>query len=77
MPTGPIRKLVTERGFGFIKADGNEQDVFFHHLCVTNRQFDELADGQLVDYEIEEQGPKKGPRASVVRPIWREKRNAA
>lgn len=69
MPTGKIKKLVTEKGFGFITSpDG--VDVFFHHSIVADRQFESLIEGQEVEYTIEQNaGPKgKGPRASSVTP---------
>jgi cold shock protein len=69
MPQGTIKKLVADKGFGFIQtADGN--DVFFHHSAVADRQFDNLTEGQRVEYSVDNSGgPKgKGPRASSVTP---------
>lgn len=65
---GKIKKLVMEKGFGFIQGN-DKKDIFFHHSCVDEKQFDELAEGQLVDYTIDENGSaEKGPRAASVRP---------
>ncbi|MAV36184.1 MAG: cold-shock protein [Planctomycetaceae bacterium] len=64
MPQGTIKKLVTERGFGFIAGDSGE--IFFHHSALIDTTFEELQEGQTVDYE-EGSGPK-GPRAENVRP---------
>jgi CspA family cold shock protein len=77
MRTGIIKKIVSEKGFGFIKVDGNHPDVFFHHSSVSNHQFDELMEGQRVEFQLDEQGAVKGPRASVVRPVSHEQRAAA
>lgn len=63
MPHGTIKKIVTEKGFGFI--GGDRGDVFFHHSAVENGEFETLQIGQAVTYE-EGQGPK-GPRAENVR----------
>ena len=63
MPQGTIKKLVTERGFGFIAGDSGE--IFFHHSAVAGSTFEEMAEGQSVEYE-EGRGPK-GPRAENVR----------
>ena len=63
MPQGTIRKLVMDRGFGFIQ--GAKGDLFFHHSQVEESKFEELQVGQTVDYE-EGRGPK-GPRAENVR----------
>ena len=50
MATGTIKKIVGDRGFGFIQeADGKE--VFFHRSAVTGGTFDQLREGQSVTYE--------------------------
>lgn len=63
MPVGTIKKL-TDRGFGFITTDSGE--LFFHMSALQDTTFDELHEGQSVEY-TEGQGPK-GPRAETVRP---------
>ncbi len=63
MPNGKIKKLVADRGFGFIES--GKGDLFFHHSEVTGVTFEELHEGQTVEYE-EGEGPK-GPRAESVR----------
>jgi len=64
MPQGKIKRLVSDRGFGFI--DGSEgDDLFFHHSSVAGVTFDDLKEGQEVDYELG-QGPK-GVRAENVK----------
>lgn len=63
MPQGTIKKLVSEKGFGFIAGDRGE--LFFHHTEVQGVSFDELREGQQVEY-TEGKGPK-GPRANQVR----------
>ncbi len=63
MPTGTIKKLVAERGFGFIAAE-NGQEYFFHRSG-TEGDFDSLAGGEKVTFEIE--ASPKGPRAKSVR----------
>ena len=50
MATGTIKKLVGDRGFGFIQqTDGT--DLFFHRSAVTGGRFDDLNEGQTVSYE--------------------------
>ena len=66
MPQGVIKRIVSDRGFGFISSGGRE-DVFFHHSSVQDGKFDELQEGQTVDYEVSDDDRKgKGPRASSV-----------
>ncbi len=64
MPQGKIKKLVPDRGFGFI--EGERGDLFFHASEVPEGVFDTLSEGQVVDYE-EGRGPK-GPCATGVKP---------
>jgi len=65
MPQGKIKKLVTDRGFGFIEGDRGE--LFFHHSEVSGVTFEELREGQQVEYQIG-QG-RKGPCATSVRVV--------
>jgi CspA family cold shock protein len=65
MPTGTIKKLVSDRGFGFIAAeDGRE--YFFHRTGLDSSvNFDSLAGGERVSFEIEPS--QKGPRANRIK----------
>ena len=61
---GTIKRLVSDKGFGFIAAsDGTE--YFFHNSACSGVRFAELREGQNVTFE-KGQGPK-GPRAENVR----------
>ena len=70
MLQGKVKKIVSDKGFGFIESP-NSQDVFFHHSTVADGGFDNLAQGQRVEYELDGNGGRggKGPRASSVKPI--------
>ena len=63
MPEGTIKKLVSERGFGFVEGDRGE--LFFHHSELQGVTLEELQEGQTLEYEVG-QG-KKGPCATNVR----------
>ena len=63
MPQGKIKRLVSDRGFGFV--EGERGDIFFHHSDVVGVSFDDLREGQVLEYEVGS-GPK-GPRAANVR----------
>ena len=43
MAAGTIKKLVNDKGFGFIQM-GDGGDIFFHHSTVQNAQFDTLTE---------------------------------
>ena len=57
---GKIKKLMRDRGFGFISGQ-NGQEVFFHRSNVFQTNFDNLREGQQVEFEL--QSAEKGPRA--------------
>lgn len=61
---GTIKRLVSDKGFGFVQAeDGTE--YFFHQSACTDVRFDDLREGQALTFE-KGQGPK-GPRAENIR----------
>jgi CspA family cold shock protein len=63
MQTGVIARL-TDKGFGFIKRDGQEKDLFFHANELVGLRFDELREGDTVTFEVAES--PKGPNAVKV-----------
>lgn len=69
MTTGQIKSLVRDRGFGFIQAAGASEDLFFHSTSVTGGTFDELKEGQSVEFDTEAdpRNPRRS-RAANVRP---------
>jgi CspA family cold shock protein len=65
MPNGTIKRLVRDRGFGFIRDDGG-QEFFFHRSAVRDVAFEQLNEGQRVSFD--EEPSAKGPRANNIRP---------
>ena len=70
-PTGPksrgrIKKMVRDRGFGFIRGEDGKE-VFFHRSGMAGADYDNAAEGDTVEYVIQE-GPR-GARAEHVRTI--------
>ena len=64
MATGTIKKVVADRGFGFITAD-DTKDYFFHRNALdSSLDFDRLNGGEKVTFEVE--ASPRGPRASKV-----------
>lgn len=63
--TGKIRRLVTDKGFGFI-SDEDGKEYFFHKSgCFEN--WNEIFEGDRVSFDVEESD--KGPRAKNVRTV--------
>jgi CspA family cold shock protein len=70
MAQGTIKKIVRDRGFGFISPKDRGNDIFFHLSSVQGMQFETLEEGQSVEFEIEASGDRgKGPRATSVRVV--------
>ena len=61
---GRIKKMVRDRGFGFIRGDDGKE-VFFHRSGLSGGDYDSLSEGDAVEYVIQE-GPR-GARAEFVR----------
>lgn len=59
MQTGTIARL--NNGYGFITQEGQDKDLFFHANELQGVNFDDLQEGQKVQFEVGE-GPK-GPNA--------------
>jgi cold shock protein len=64
MATGTIKKVVSDRGFGFIAAEDGK-DYFFHRDGLdSSLDFDRLSGGEKVTFEVE--ASPRGPRATKV-----------
>jgi CspA family cold shock protein len=63
MPQGKIKKVISDKGFGFISGERGE--LFFHQSSLEGTTIEALQIGQTVTYE-EVCGPK-GPRAEKVK----------
>ena len=61
---GKIKKMVRDRGFGFIRGDDGKE-VFFHRSGLNAAEYDGLSEGDIVEYVVQE-GPR-GARAENVR----------
>ena len=62
MATGTVKWFNPRKGFGFIAPDGGENDVFVHISAVQSSGLDQLAEGQKVEFTLEEQ--KNGKSAA-------------
>ena len=64
MHKGKIKRLIRDKGFGFISVlDG--RDIFFHQNSVLDTNFADLKEGQEVECDVEKSD--RGPRAVNVR----------
>jgi CspA family cold shock protein len=56
MQKGTIKKVM-DKGFGFIGVEGQDKDLFFHMNELQNVDFDNLQEGDTVEFESQD-GPK-------------------
>ncbi|MBP7983700.1 MAG: cold shock domain-containing protein CspD [Chromatiaceae bacterium] len=57
MMTGTVKWFNNAKGYGFVKADEKEDDVFVHFSAIDMDGYRTLKEGQKVQFEIT-QGPK-------------------
>ncbi|UCC95213.1 MAG: cold shock domain-containing protein [Candidatus Omnitrophota bacterium] len=63
---GKIKKLIRDRGFGFIETEDGKE-IFFHRSALEGVGFEALEEGGSVEFDTE-RGPK-GMRAANVKAI--------
>jgi CspA family cold shock protein len=51
MAKGTIRRLIVDRGYGFIKTE-EDQDLFFHRNDLQGVAYESLQEGQEVEFEV-------------------------
>lgn len=64
--TGSVKWFNDQKGYGFIARDEGGGDIFVHHSAIQMQGYRSLAEGQRVEFTIEE-GPKGLAAANVVR----------
>jgi CspA family cold shock protein len=67
MARGTIKWFSDQKGYGFITPEGGKKDVFVHFSAIQGDGFKSLAEGQLVEFEVQN-GPK-GEQATNVRKV--------
>ena len=66
MPVGTIKKAMTNKGYGFIETDYQEGDLFFHKSNLEGLDFNDLAEGTAVEFEVAE--GRRGAEAVNIKP---------
>ena len=68
MAIGTVKWFNATKGFGFIRPEEGE-DVFVHFSAIQTSGYRELAEGQRVEFDVENDPRGKGPRAANVKLI--------
>ena len=63
MAKGTIKRLIADRGFGFIKTE-EEKELFFHRNDLEEVEYNSLTEGQQVEFDI---GKGRDGRPQAVR----------
>ena len=58
MEQGKVKWFDTAKGYGFIQADDNSQDVFVHHSEIVSAGYKKLSVGQIIHYDIQTRNDK-------------------
>jgi len=64
---GKVKWYQDHRGFGFIRAEGIQEDIFVHHSAIHLEGYRALFPGQTVEFEI--MSDRKGLKAVNVRVV--------
>ena len=64
MPTGNVKWFDEKKGYGFIKKDEDDEDIFVHFSEIKEEGFKTLKEGEQVEFEIREN--EKGQYAAEV-----------
>ena len=59
MNTGTVKFFSNQRGYGFISPDNGGNDVFVHVSALQRAGMSDLAEGQKVSYDTEQEYPQR------------------
>jgi cold shock protein len=63
---GTIKRIVRDKGFGFIVPDDGSDEVFFHRSRLSPKvYFEDLREGERVQFDV--RPGEKGPQAFNLR----------
>lgn len=63
MARGKVKKVIIDKGYGFIKPDDGGGDIFFHYSVLEGVDIEDLVPGQSVTFDVAPGQDGKGPRA--------------
>jgi len=66
LPEGNVKWFNDAKGYGFIRQEGDNRDVFVHYSAISGEGFKSLKEGEKVNFEVV-QGPKGLQASNVLR----------
>ena len=66
---GVVKWFSAEKGYGFIKQDNGDSDIFVHYSAINGTGYKSLDEGDRVSFEVVE--GRKGMQAAEVEVIGR------
>jgi CspA family cold shock protein len=66
MPKGTVKWFNDAKGYGFLRVDGKDEDIFVHYSAVQAEGYRTLNEGDAVTFDLI-QGPKGMKAENVVR----------
>ena len=60
---GTVKFFNASKGYGFIKPEDGEKDIFVHISAVEQSGLGNLEEGQKISFELEPDRRGKGPKA--------------
>lgn len=67
MPKGTVKWFNNAKGFGFIRTDDEDEDIFVHHTSIQSDGYRTLKQGEVVEFELTK-GDKGLKAENVLRP---------
>jgi CspA family cold shock protein len=58
MPTGKVKWFNSKKGYGFIKEDETEKDIFLHVSALEESKLNNLKEEQHLEFETKEENNK-------------------
>jgi CspA family cold shock protein len=66
MPKGTVKWFNDAKGYGFLRADGQDEDIFVHYSSVQAEGYRSLNEGEVVTFDLIK-GPKGMKAENVAR----------
>ena len=58
MPTGKVKWFNSKKGYGFIKENGTDKDIFLHVSALEDSKLKNLKEEQQLGFDIKEENNK-------------------